>query len=363
MLLSVALARSMGFYGGQRSTHPFLPGGSRMRSRLPAIVAVALLVALSIPAVVSAGSAKSAAQAEHERIIAYWTPARIAAAQPRDFVKTVVGFTRAPSPKARPGGGGNVTGASWGGTSQDIIRKQSGRILFTMDGGQWICSGSVINTTSSTQSVVLTAGHCVNEGSSWASNLMYIPDFDEGPDYTCNSAGQVFGCWTATRVAAHRDFVNGGGFGNDTVDVDYGFALFGSGGKANADLEATVGAYGLKTTATALNVQQWAFGYPAAGKYKGKDLVYCTNATASLIEDPYGADTWGMNCNMTGGSSGGPWVTGTTSPGTNEGTASSVNSYGYNGLTYMFGPKFDGDTTSVYNAIVAGSSNTVGIVH
>jgi hypothetical protein len=337
-----------------------------MRSRLPAIVAVALLVALSIPAVVSAGSARTAAQAEHDRIIAYWTPARIAAAKPRDFVKTVVGYTQAPRPNAKPGGSGNVIGASWGGTSQDIIRKQSGRILFTMDGGQWICSGSVISTSSTTQSVVLTAGHCVNEGSSWASNLMFIPDFDEGPDYTCNSSGQVFGCWTATRVAAHADFVSGGGFGNDTVDVDYGFALFGAGGKSPAgDLETRVGGgYSLNISLEALNVQQWAFGYPAAGRYRGKDLVYCTNATASLIDDPYGANTWGMNCNMTGGSSGGPWVTGTTNPGLDEGTVSSLNSYGYSNLNYMFGPKFDNDTNTVLGDVIDGTPTPgVSAVH
>jgi V8-like Glu-specific endopeptidase len=344
-----------------------------MRSRLPALVAVAVLVALSLPAIAGARSAPSAAEAaraEHDRIVAYWTPERIAAARPRDIVRTVVGFTVAPKPIAKPGrgggGGGNVTGASWGGASQDVIRSQSGRILFTMSGGQWICSGSVISTASNTQSVILTAGHCVTDGpTTWASNFMFIPDFDEGPNYTCNSSGQVFGCWTATRLAANTAFVSGGGFGNDTLDVDYGFALVGLGGKASADLETTVGGgYTLNTTLEALNVQQWAFGYPAEGRYKGKDLIYCTNATTSLINDPYGADTWGMACNMNGGSSGGPWNTGTTDPGTIAGSVSSLNSYGYSNLRgYMFGPKFDGDTITVLNAVISGNGGGVAVVH
>ena len=51
-----------------------------------------------------------------------------------------------------------------------------------------------------------------------------------------------------------------------------------------------------------------------------------------------------MACNMTGGSSGGPWIADSTNPGTIEGKVASLNSYGYSGLTVMFGPKFTSDT-------------------
>ena len=52
----------------------------------------------------------------------------------------------------------------------------------------------------------------------------------------------------------------------------------------------------------------YAFGYPAAGKYRGNDLVYCAG---NIFADPYASNqTWGMTCNMTGGSSGGPWLSG-----------------------------------------------------
>jgi len=347
-----------------------------MRSRLPTLVAVAILVALSLPAIAGARSAHSAAEAaraEHDRIVAYWTPERIAAARPRDMVRTVVGFTVAPKPIAKPGGGGgggNVKGASW--TGDGIIEKQSGRILFSMSGGQWICSGSVVTNGAASDgfSTILTAGHCVTDGpNTWASNFMFIPDFDEGPVYPtsqpCSKSGQVYGCWTATRLAANAAFVSGGGFGNDTVDVDYGFAYVGLGGFNNTDLDVTVGgAYALNPDLEALNVQQWAFGYPAEGRYKGKDLIYCTNATSSLINDPYGATTWGMACNMNGGSSGGPWVTGTPDPGSTAGSVSSLNSYGYSNLNgYMFGPRFDGDTTAVLNAVINNASGGVAIVH
>ena len=54
-----------------------------------------------------------------------------------------------------------------------------------------------------------------------------------------------------------------------------------------------------------------------------------------------------MACNMTGGSSGGPWIADSTNPGTIEGKVASLNSYGYSGLTVMFGPKFTSDTLAV----------------
>ena len=61
-----------------------------------------------------------------------------------------------------------------------------------------------------------------------------------------------------------------------------------------------------------------------------------------------------MACNMTGGSSGGPWfstayesVRRTTTQVT---TLSSLNSYGYSGISNMYGPKFNANTQAVFNA-------------
>ena len=63
---------------------------------------------------------------------------------------------------------------------------------------------------------------------------------------------------------------------------------------------------------------------------------------------------------MTGGSSGGPWLWGTTNPADGSGLLSSVNSYGYSGLTYMFGPRFNGETSTVLGDVQDGSA-TAGV--
>ena len=61
-----------------------------------------------------------------------------------------------------------------------------------------------------------------------------------------------------------------------------------------------------------------------------------------------------MPCNMTGGSSGGPWVstTNTTHVRQSVTTLRSLNSYGYSGISNMYGPKFNGNAQAVYNAAV-----------
>jgi V8-like Glu-specific endopeptidase len=325
-----------------------------MRTRL-AVTVTTLLLALALPGAAGAREAGQTQGSERARTIAYWTAERIAHAIPRDFEKNAAGKIAA---KGKPPGGGSgaVTGASWSGNG--LIETQSGRALFTMGGVDYICSASVIDDAAEDNlySTVLTAGHCVFDAADgWATNWMYIPRFDDAPTYTCSSA--YYGCWTATRLAAHHKFVTAGGFNDQAVAVDFAFARVGLGGKGavgTMELDGTTHGYGLKIGSVALTNTLWAFGYPAAGKYRGKDLTYCKG---SLIDDPYGANTWGMACNMTGGSSGGPWIADTLNPGTTEGSVASLNSYGYTGLTYMFGPKFTADTATIQGDVIDGGAS------
>lgn len=327
-----------------------------MRVRI-SIVLAALLIPMVLPGAAGARSAEAAAKAEHNRILSYWTAERMAGAKHKDFVRNGAGKL---VPYARPGGGGGsgpVTGASWAGNG--AIEQRSGKLFFSTSGGNWQCSASVANdgSTSNGYSIILTAGHCAYDGSEgWSFNVAYIPDYDDAPTSTCSQT--VHGCWTSTRIAVHSTFVQQGGFGTEaSVAVDYGFMRMSLGGKSGtAELDAVTGGYGLNTATLTHSVDKWAFGYPAEGRYKGKDLIYCKGPT---VNDPYSGNpsTWGVACNMNGGSSGGPWITGTTNPANYSAQTllTSVNSYGYSGLTYMFGPRFNSQTASVMNAAVTGS--------
>lgn len=328
-----------------------------MRHRLPAL----LIAAMLLIAIVAPTQARSPQQTRHEQIVAYWTPARIAAAIPRDFdYQPGRGFVQRAKPDRPPGGGGGGTGgttigSSW--TGGGLIKEATGKVVFSMDGSDWVCSGTVATDGVSGRSLVLTAGHCAYDETNrvFATNWMFIPDFDQSPTFTCSQT--EYGCWTASALVVHSGYATAGGFNTQATLHDFAFAVVGAGGNSNAELDTTVGSFPVVVPGfTAVGQTAYAFGYPAAQKYKGKDLTYCAG---SIFEDPYNDElTWGLPCNMTGGSSGGPWLSSFAASG-NSGGLSSLNSYGYSGVTAMHGPKFNSDTQAVFNAAKTANGNTV----
>ena len=334
-----------------------------MRSqRIRAAVAMVALAAL-LPLAAAPVAARDTARAEHDRTIAYWTKDRIANAIPRDFEKSGSAYKLNPraKPVRPPSGGGGVTGASWTNTSNPILAR-SGRVVFTMGGSDWICSGAVVDDGNRAgSSMVLTAGHCAIDETNgqFATNWTFIPAFDTAPTYDCTSTALPYGCWTATALVVRKEFATAGSFNNTAVANDWAFAIVGPGGKnGSTQLDSAVGTYPIAfATSTSFPVVRgdklYAFGYPAAGKYHGKDLVYCAGA---ITEDANTSNlTWGMPCNMTGGSSGGPWLSnfeaGTT-------TLSSLNSYGYSGQSVMYGPKFNDRTSATWTTAKSATGNT-----
>jgi V8-like Glu-specific endopeptidase len=319
-----------------------------MRHRMSALlIAALLLVTIAAPT-----QAREPQQSRHEQIVAHWTAARLAAATPRDFVfDSERGF----APRARPGGGGG-TGASW--TGGGAVKERTGKVYFEMGGGAYVCSGSVASDTRTTTSLVLTAGHCAYDetNGNFATNWLFIPDFDQSPTFTCSQT--QYGCWTADALVVHEGYATAGGFNTQATLHDFAFAVVGGGGhNGSTQLDTAVGAFTVAIPGfSAPGQTAYAFGYPAAGKYKGNDLVYCNGA---IFEDPYNDQlTWGLPCLMTGGSSGGPWLS-SFNASTGVGSLSSLNSYGYSGVKAMHGPKFNADTADVYAAARSATANMI----
>jgi hypothetical protein len=325
------------------------------RSALAIGTALALLI---VPLVAAPASART----EHDRIVAYWTPARMAAAQPRDLTPVDVKF----SPRARPGSGG-VTGASW--TGGGPVLDLTGKVFFHMGGGDWQCSGSIVDDGGRPgYSMVLTAGHCAIDETTgeFASNWLFMPNWDRQPA-TFNTActGSYYGCWTAVGIFVHYGFAHAGAFNNQAVTHDWGFAVVGPGGKTGTELDA-LGSYPIQFLGgVASGNRLEAFGYPAAGKYHGNDLTWCAGSIFVDVSSSNGSSnnaTWGMPCGMTGGSSGGPWFEGLTESGNqagNGGTLSSLNSYGYSGVKNMYGPKFNANTDATWTYAKGNLGNQV----
>jgi V8-like Glu-specific endopeptidase len=308
-------------------------------------------------------------KSEHDRIVEFWTNERVAQAKPREFVYDPA--TKGFHPAAKPGGGGGggggggaptVLGASWNGGG--AVANTTGKVLFAMGGSYWVCSASVVQDDTSGRSIILTAGHCAVDETNgeFATNWMFVPNYDAAPapldtgGLFCNST--KYGCWTAQELVVSNAFATAGSFNATATMHDYAFAVVGAGGKTGVspDLDSVVqGGQVLSTINPAVNTSLSLFGYPAAGRYRGNDLVYC--------QGPVGSDalngnlTYQVACNMTGGSSGGPWFSGFNS-NTGRGTLVSVNSYGYSGITAMYGPKFNDETANMLAAATTASTNT-----
>ena len=327
------------------------PWGSTLSARrLTGLVLSLALLAGMFPATAAARGPEN----EHARVVAHWTPERMASARPRDFVRTRDGLLQLAAKPAPEPAVAKTTGSSW--TTGGLILQASGRVWFNMDGGAWICSGSVATDSRTGVSLVLTAAHCAydNAKRAFATNWMFIPEFDANPTYAC--ADTKWGCWTASALVVHNGYASAGGFTSQATLYDFAFAVVKTGGKAGTELDATVGKFPIAFSGVKSGHTLYAFGYPAGAPYDGRDFTYCSGPISG---DTWNRNrTWAMDCTMTGGSSGGPWLS-RFSESTASGTLSSVNSYTYSGLAKMHGPKFNSTTHAVYNSANAATADTI----
>lgn len=318
-----------------------------MKRRLLAAAASAALV-LGLPAL-SAGPATSAGgngagsgvavggaattRAEHDRIVKYWTRARMRSAVPADVLvagrdKSSAGdtiATGAPTvvrPQAKPSKPSGGQGGEYY-TGGGLVVQTTGKVFFTLDGTDYVCSGSSVTGTN--DDLVLTAGHCLNEGpGAYATNWAFVPAYDDG--------ARPYGTFTARLLVTTTQWAERGDF-----DYDVGFAVVNPVG--GVDLADTVGTQGIGFNLPR-GEYMYAFGYPHASPYDGSDIAWCHGQT---IQDTYGgSQAQGLLCNLTGGSSGGPWFR-AYDTSTGVGTTNSVNSFKYRGgrlRDYMWGPYF-----------------------
>ena len=343
-----------------------------MSSRRVRLITTLVLVFSTVPFVAGAGNGNGngdEARAEHQRIVDFWTPERVAQTVPRHFVFDPDNGRFSPSkgkPAGTPGGGGGggngdeptvVTGSSWkkGGEIDGAV----GKVLFALGTSYYVCSATVIDdgsTSANGSAMILTAAHCVYDespGGGFAANWMFIPDYDDKPAPLTTSgsfcSSTAYGCWTPEAMAVHNGYATAGGFNYQAVEHDFAVVRVGPGGlsgRAELDHVVTEQGYSFSSVAIDGSVGGYAFGYPAHKKWKGNDLIYCAGP---IDGDPYNSNnTYRMNeCKLNGGSSGGGWLA-SFDEKTGSGTVISLNSYGYSGINAMHGPFLNSNTQAVY---------------
>lgn len=206
-----------------------------------------------------------------------------------------------------------------------------GKVFFTVGGQDYVCSGNSV--ASANGSTVSTAGHCVNEAGTWASNWVFAPGYDHGET--------PYGLWSASDLFATDQWVS-----SEDMNYDIAFAVV-EPESGTAVLGDMVGGSGLEFN-TARGALYTSFGYPAATPFDGESLEQCQDTGSD--DTLGGTDDQAIDCDMTGGSSGGPWFAG-DGP---SGPQISVNSFGYTSQpNVMYGPYLGDVAEQVYQEAAA----------
>ncbi|MBW5485274.1 trypsin-like serine peptidase [Streptomyces bambusae] len=312
---------------------------NRHRTAASVLLAAAALVAGGLTAATPSAAAPTPTSFRPPQTQGFWTAERMRNATPLDVTAapgaagrtvattgtpTTIAPTPAVSPTAFPQAGGAWTGGG-------AVVKTSGRVFFSFGGRTASCSGDSI--TSANGSTVITAGHCVKYQGSWHTNWIFVPGYDNG--------NAPYGQWSATKTLATDQWA-----ASEDMNFDVGFAVVAP--LNGQKLGQAVGAQGIQFNG-GYNKRMYAFGYPAASPYDGSKLVYCSGNSG---KDFFLTKDHSLSCNMTGGSSGGPWFQ-DFNESTGLGTQVSVNSFGYTFLpNRMFGPYFGAEAKAAYDKAV-----------
>ncbi|GAA2012667.1 hypothetical protein GCM10009799_46230 [Nocardiopsis rhodophaea] len=300
----------------------------RTRSALTFAIALATAATITAPPIAAAdasattlaqtpagGSASPATTHEftpqqRQQALSYWTEKRMRQVG-RDLDLGPTG------PLTRP----------WTGAEMPTV----GRLFFVnADGADTWCTATAV--VSKNQSVVMTAGHCVQRGSSIPENhstrVVFVPGYDRGE--------RPYGVFAARAALTPDTWTNDST--NDVaaivVDRGYGGELTEQVGGQAVAFDREVGGH------------ITAFGYPATRPQLGGELLYCSGTA-----EPAPENEQRIPCDIGGGASGGPWLA-DIDERTGLGALVSVNSHGTDPehSTHMYGPVLGTAAREVYEA-------------
>lgn len=309
-------------------------------------VAVATLAGAISASAATTGAAqgvvvKTAVDQRPAAVREYWSARRLRRARPADLAVTARGrLVRAQArPLRRASGGRDIRAAvDASAASSTFPASVHGKVFFTISGGSdpgdFVCSATAV--TSNQHTLAWSAGHCVNDsqfGGGFASNWTFIPGYRNGE--------QPFGAWPAAQLFTTTAW-------SETTDIrqDLGAARLvrDSSGRG---IEDAVGARPIAFDRS--RTQQYtAFGYPAEPTlfeptFDGQRLYTCDSAVTGADSPPgNGPETVQIDCDMSGGASGGGWVNA-------SGAVNGLTSYGYElDFEHLYGPYFGDEAEQLY---------------
>ncbi|MEZ5283925.1 MAG: hypothetical protein R2712_03765 [Vicinamibacterales bacterium] len=179
-------------------------------------------------------------------------------------------------------------------------RSIHGKLFFTLNGLNYVCSGTVIG-----RSTVATAGHCVSDGSGhFATNFLFCPSYYSGGQFPGR------GCWGWSSVTTTTNW-------HTSNDPDYDYACIvtaNTGTQVNNKIGNMTGWAGRAWNWN--NVPEMAFGYPQAAPFTGTSIQQVASVDWYDWDfTPGGPASKVIGSDLTGGSSGGGWFLSWRAPG------------------------------------------------
>ncbi len=308
-----------------------------MRPRLFIAVPAVLLMCLAVldpaaPANAASTGVVSSPTLSARQALRFWTPTRMRQAQPLEVSVPPRGGLADISAAPTPDGAAQ---------DSDFVpvpdptapgSRENGAIFIVLPHGSGFgrCSGTAVD--SHNESVVITAGHCVNEFGHWFNqDWVFVPGFHDGV--------RPFGVFVAKWLGATARWVEGG-----SENADVGAAVV-SRNERGQTLGAAVGgdeiAFGLSPSQV-FDVH----GYPVAPPFDGSSQRLCAG-TPYLGHDLIsflqpGPLNLALTCEVTGGASGGGWTI-------HGNVLNGVTNYGYgDDPTTDFGSYFGGAVRDLY---------------
>ena len=231
--------------------------------------------------------------------------------------------TAAPAPAADLSGDRNNAG---------LAGSAVGQLFGTEDGQDGACTATVVASTSG--SVLATAGHCVFQDGQWAQDIEFIPGRD--------GRRAPYGRWKVDSVAVDQRWAKGQDWSHDVAFL----RLAPQSGKTVA---AVTGAQGISFSLPADQPAVTLLGYPGEAPFDGTTLRRCS-APAAATDDPAGARSWGMACEMTAGFSGGPVLT-DLDPVSGAGYVIGVGSHYRLASNDRWSARLDDDALALYHSM------------
>lgn len=239
----------------------------------------------------------------------------------------------------------------------------SGKLFFDGPQGSMVCSATVVADPRNPHksNMVWTAGHCVHAGAKggWYRNIAFVPSYNDSGKPTAELRGTPkeeiapYGVWWGDWAQTSDQWIEQGG-PTGGKGAPYDFAVIhvtpekGSEGKS---LEESVGAalpVEFDAPAVPRIKDMTATGYPAAPPFDGQKQFRCADKPGRLSLGKPDPTMYRIGCTMTGGSSGGGWVT-----AGRDGKPALVSntSIGPVSAGWLAGPRLGDEAKGIYDAV------------